>query len=117
MIDERLRERNALDDTLERTTELKIVLAESIARLKPASQRDFDSSDEWRHYNAQYFPYVAGLRPYSRRQERDLAPDEQEALNRLQAYVPERTLYNWQNAGAKLVANDLWELNFRKSPF
>ena len=84
-------------------------------RLKPASPKGFDSSDEWRHYNALYFPYVAGLRPYSRRQERGLALEEQEALNWLQAYVPERTLYNWQNAGAKLVANDLWELNFPKS--
>lgn len=115
LIDERLRERNANDNTLERATELKILLTESIARLKPPGQRDFDSSDEWRYYNALFFPYVAGLRPYSRRQERDLAPGEQEALNWMQAYVPERTLYNWQNAGAKLVANDLWEVNFQKS--
>ena len=97
------------------TRKLKILLAESIARLKPASPKGFDSSDEWRYYNALYFPYVAGLRPYSRGQERDLAPEEQEALNWFQAYVPERTLYNWQNAGAKLVANDLWELNFQMS--
>ena len=114
LIEERLRARNAVDNTLERATELKILLTESISRLKPASQKGFDSSEEWRYYNALYFPYVAGLRPYSRRQERDLAPEEQEALNWLQAYVPERTLYNWQNAGAKLVANDLWELNFPK---
>ena len=114
LIDERLKERNAIDNTLERATELKILLTKSIARLKPASSKGFDSSDEWRYYNALYFPYVAGLRPYSRRQERDLAQEEQEALNWLQAYVPERTLYNWQNAGAKLVANDLWELNFPK---
>ena len=115
LIEKRLRERNAADNTLERAGELKILISESIARLKPPGQKDFDSSDEWRYYNALYFPYVAGLRPYSRRQERDLAPEEQEALNWFQAYVPERTLYNWQNAGAKLVANDLWELNFRPS--
>ena len=116
LIEERLKERNAIDNTLERASELKGLLAESIARLKPVGDKDFDASDEWRYYNALYFPYVAGLRPYSRRQERDLAPEEQEALNWMQAYIPERTLYNWQNAGAKLVATDLWELNFPKSP-
>lgn len=115
MIDERLKERNAIDNTLERATELKTLLIESISRLKPSSPKGFDSSDEWRYYNSLYFPYVAGLRPYSRGQQRDLALEEQEALNWLQAYVPERTLYNWQNAGAKLIANDLWELNFPKS--
>lgn len=115
LIEDRLKERNAIDNTLERATELKRMLTESIARLKPLGQKDFDSSDEWRYYNALYFPYVAGLRPYSRDQQRDLAPEEQEALNWLQAYVPERTLYNWQNAGAKLVANDLWELNFQNN--
>ena len=113
LIDNRLKDRDASDNTLERAHELKGLLTESIARMKPAGSKDFDSSDEWRYYNALYFPYVAGLRPYSRRQERDLTPEEQEALNWMQAYVPERTLYNWQNAGAKLVANDLWELNFQ----
>lgn len=113
LIEERLNKRNAPDNTLERANELKELLSESIARLKPVGQKGFDSSDEWRYYNALFFPYVAGLRPYSRRQERNLAPEEKEALNWMQAYVPERTLYNWQNAGAKLVANDLWELNFR----
>lgn len=115
LIEERLKERNAIDNTLERASELKILLTESITRLKPASPKGFDSSDEWRYYNALYFPYVAGLRPYNRKQERDLAPEEREALNWLQTYIPERTLYNWQNVGAKLVANDLWELNFPKS--
>lgn len=115
LIEERLKERNVSDNTLERANELKGLLTESIARLKPTGGKDFDTSKEWRHYNALYFPYVAGLRPYSRGQERDLAPEEQEALNWMQAYVPERTLYNWQNAGAKLVANDLWELNFQKN--
>lgn len=114
LIHERLKKRNAPDNTLERANELKILLTESISRLKPAGKIDFDSSDEWRHYNALYFPYVAGLRPYSRRQERGLASAEQEALDWMQAYVPERTLYNWQNAGAKLVAIDLWEQNFQK---
>ena len=37
---------------------------------------------------------------------------EKEAVDWFQAFVPERTLHNWQNAGAKLIANDLWEGNF-----
>jgi len=115
LIEERLKARKVSDNTLERANELKGLLTESISRLKPTSQKGFDSSDEWRYYNALYFPYVAGLRPYNRRQERELAPEEQEALNWMQAFVPERTLYNWQNAGAKLVANDLWEINFQES--
>lgn len=115
LIDERLKKLEGIDNTLERATELKTLLTESILRLKPNSPKDFDSSDEWRYYNALYFPYIVGLRPYSRGQDRDLTPEAQEALNWMQAQVPERTLYNWQNAGAKLVANDLWELNFPKS--
>ena len=115
LIEERLKKRKVSDNTIERANELKGLLTESILRLKPIGEKDFDSSDEWRYFNALYFPYVAGLRSYSRRQERDLAPEEREALNWMQVYVPERTLYNWQNAGAKLVANDLWELNFQNS--
>jgi hypothetical protein len=59
-----------------------------------------------------FFPYVKGLRPYSRSQEKDLAGFEKEAVDWFQAFVPERTLHNWQNAGAKLIANDLWEDSF-----
>ncbi len=115
LIDERLNQRNAPENTLERANELKGLLTESISRLKPNGPLDFDTSDEWRYYNALYFPYVVGLRPYSRRQGRVLATEEKDALNWMQAFVPERTLYNWQNVGAKLVANDLWEQNFQKN--
>lgn len=115
LIGKRLKVRQVSENTLERANELKGLLTESILRLKPPGEKTFDSSDEWRYFNALYFPYVAGLKPYSRGQDRELASDEQEALNWLQAFVPERTLYNWQNAGAKLIANDLWELNFSVS--
>jgi hypothetical protein len=96
---------------LERAAVLKTLLAESIARLKPLTGEDFGASDEWRYYNALYFPYVAGLKPYSRRTLHDdgLAPAEQAALDWFQAQVPERTLHNWQNAAARLVAQDLRE--------
>lgn len=111
VIEARLTARGEQDNTLERAAELKKLLAESIARLKPRTGDDFGTSDEWRYYNALYFPYVAGLKPYSRRALRDngLHPAEKAALDWFQAYVPERTLHNWQNAAAKLVAQDLRE--------
>ncbi|MCB0172207.1 MAG: hypothetical protein KDJ97_16790 [Anaerolineae bacterium] len=112
LIDSRLAERDAPDNTLERAAELKRLLAESIAQLKPPTADSFGTTEEWRHYNALYFPYVAGLRPYSRRAEYDdddLDPAAAEALDWFRTYVPERTLYNWQNAAAKLVAQHLRE--------
>lgn len=112
LIDHRLARREARDDTLERAAELKALLTGSIERLKPREQGEFGSTDEWRYYNALYFPYVAGLKPYSRRADysyNGLSPAEHEALEWFRTCVPERTLYNWQNTGAKLVAQDLWE--------
>lgn len=106
----RLAARGTPNDILEPATELKALLAESVVRLKPRGQADFGTSDEWRHYNALYFPYIAGLKPYSRRAPHDrIEPPTQLALEWFQANVPERTLYNWQTAAAKLVAQDLRE--------
>lgn len=114
LIEARLRERQANGDTLERAAELKRLLTESICRLKPPGKGDFGLTEEWRHYNALYFPYVVGLKPYSRRIEHDgLEPAAQEALEWFRTYVPERTLYNWQNAAAELVAQDLRERHRR----
>ncbi len=108
LVEARLAARGAPDGALERAAELKAVLAESVARLKPRTGGDFGPSDEWRHYNALYFPYVAGLKPYSRRAGAPPAdPAARAALDWFRAAVPERTLYNWQTAAAKLVAHDL----------
>ncbi len=95
--------------TLERAAVLKILLAESIERLKPPEKGDFGTTDEWRYYNALYFPYVLGLKPYSRRPNNG---DEKDttiatALAWFQLQVPERTLYNWQTAATKLIAQEL----------
>jgi hypothetical protein len=111
VIEARLAARGEPASTLSRAAELKALLADSIARLKPRTSEGFGTSDEWRYYNALYFPYVAGLKPYSRRSAFDngLAPAEQAALDWFQAQVPERTLHNWQNAAARLVARDLRE--------
>jgi len=108
VIDERLARRGAPDDALERAAELKLLLAESVSRLKPRGGAEFGTSDEWRYYNALYFPYVAGLKPYRQRLfADDLAPPIRQALEWFRANVPERTLHNWQNAAARLIAQDL----------
>ena len=114
LVDARLDENGRIDSTLLRATELKIILSESIERLKPPGDARFGTSDAWRHYNALYFPYVQGIRPYSRRYyAEDNAngddPNIKEALDWFRMQVPERTLYNWQNAAAKLIARDLKE--------
>lgn len=104
----RLRERGAADQPLERAAELRALLAERIGRLKPREGGEFGTGDAWRHYNALYFPYVAGLRPYSRRADHgELDPVRRQALEWLATQVPERTLYNWQNSAARLIAQDL----------
>jgi len=93
---------------LDRARVLKMILGESIERLKPQGQNGFGTSDEWRFYNALYFPYVRGLKPYARRSDLDSLDDSsRQVLEWFRVSVPERTLHNWQNAAAKLVAEDL----------
>lgn len=109
-IDARLAARQAPENTLERAAELKCLLQEAICRLKPSGDEPFNTSEAWRHYNALYFPYVVGLKPYSRRADHtSLDPTQQQALDWLRTQVPERTLHNWQNSAAKLVAQYLRE--------
>src|SRR5690606_16712663 len=107
LIDARLNGRAG--STLERAAELRSLLTESIERLKPRDKGDFGTSDEWRYYNALYFPYVAGLKAYSRRDmTHDLDLPTREILHWFQQ-DPERTLHNWQSAAARLIAQDLQE--------
>jgi hypothetical protein len=96
-------------DTLARAAELKRLLTACIVRLKPDGG-DFGTTNAWRHYNALYFPYVIGLRPYSQSPHDDLDPTARAALAWLRATVPERTLHNWQTAAARLVAQHLREI-------
>ena len=108
LVERRLADRGAPPTTLERAAALRAILIESVERMKPRGQGDFGTTDEWRHYNALYFPYVAGLRPYSRRASHaDLNNVEARALAWFHSQVPERTLYNWQKAAARLVAREL----------
>jgi hypothetical protein len=109
-IEHRIEHRNAPLSALERAAELKLLLSESIDSLKPRDGGSFGTSDEWRYYNALYFPYVCGLKPYSRKERLDAFPSHvEEALMWFQTQVPERTLHNWQNAAARLIAHNLRE--------
>ena len=96
------------ENPLDRAQALKSLLVQSIQKLKPQSDLEFGMTDEWRFYNALYFPYVAGLKPYTRRVDYDsLDKTSRAALDWFQTSVPERTLHNWQNAAAKLIAEDI----------
>lgn len=93
---------------LERAQQLKALLVGQIQHLKPQQAAAFGATDEWRYYNALYFPYVAGLKPYARYPEKDrLDAACLQALEWFQTSVPERTLHNWQNSATQLVAQGL----------
>lgn len=110
VIDERLAARGAPDQPLERANELKAVLADGIARLKPRNAGDFGTTEEWRYYNALYFPYVVGVRAYAQNATAaGLDPTARQAWQWLVTEVPQRSLHNWQNAAARLIAADLRE--------
>ena len=107
-IDERLAARGAPDQPLERAVELKALLAERIARLKPRDGADFGTTDQWRYYNSLYFPYVVGVRAYAQNATASgLDPTARQAWQWFVTEVPQRSLHNWQNAAARLIAADL----------
>ncbi len=107
-IDERLAARGAPDQPLERAIELKALLADRIARLKPRDGGDFGTSEQWRYYNSLYFPYVVGVRAYAQNATAaGLDPTARQAWQWFVTEVPQRSLHNWQNAAARLIAADL----------
>lgn len=108
IIDERLAARGAPDQPLERANELKALLADRIAALKPRDGGDFGTTEQWRHYNALYFPYVVGVRAYAQNATAaGLDPVARQAWQWFVTEVPQRSLHNWQNAAARLIAADL----------
>jgi hypothetical protein len=108
IIDERMAARGAPDQPLERATELRALLADRIARLKPRDAGDFGTTEQWRHYNALYFPYVVGVRAYAQNATAaGLDPVAKQAWQWFVTEVPQRSLHNWQNAAARLIAADL----------
>jgi hypothetical protein len=108
VIHERLAARGAPDQPLERANELKALLADRIARLKPRDGGDFGTTEQWRHYNSLYFPYVVGVRAYAQNATAaGLDPVARRAWQWFVTEVPQRSLHNWQNAAARLIAADL----------
>jgi hypothetical protein len=108
IIEERLTARGAQDAPLERANELKALLADRIARLKPRDGGDFGTTEQWRHYNSLYFPYVVGVRAYAQNATAaGLDPVARQAWQWFVTEVPQRSLHNWQNAAARLIAADL----------
>ncbi len=107
-IDECLAARGAPDQPLERANELKALLADRIARLKPRDGGEFGTTEEWRYYNSLYFPYVVGVRAYAQNATAaGLDPVARQAWQWFVTEVPQRSLHNWQNAAARLIAADL----------
>ncbi|ORW02010.1 hypothetical protein [Mycobacterium kyorinense] len=107
-IDERLAARGAPDQPLERAIELKALLADRIAALKPRDGGDFGTTEQWRYYNSLYFPYVVGVRAYAQNATAaGLDPIARQAWQWFVTEVPQRSLHNWQNAAARLIAADL----------
>jgi hypothetical protein len=107
-VDERLTVRGAPDQPLERAIELKALLADRIAALKPRECGDFGTTEEWRYYNSLYFPYVVGVRAYAQNATAaGLDATARQAWQWFVTEVPQRSLHNWQNAAARLIAADL----------
>lgn len=107
-IDQRLAARGAPDQPVERANELRALLGDHIARLKPRDGGDFGTTEQWRYYNALYFPYVAGVRAYAQNATAArLDPVARQAWQWFVTEVPQRSLHNWQTAAARLIAADL----------
>ena len=113
-VDRRLTGENA-EKPMARALQLRAVLQESVARLKPDGL--FGTTEEWRHYNALHYCCVVGLRPYDRKPLTDgLDRDSRRALEWFRRYVPRRSLRQWQREGGALVADRLWGELMRTDP-
>ncbi|MCV7419650.1 hypothetical protein H7K45_03770 [Mycobacterium yunnanensis] len=107
-VDERLARRGAPDQPLERANELRALLADRIAALRPRDGGEFGTTEQWRHYNSLYFPYVVGVRAYAQNATAaGLDPVAKQAWQWFVTEVPQRSLHNWQNAAARVIAADL----------
>jgi hypothetical protein len=102
------------EQPLARGLELRAVLQESVARLKPDGLSG--TTEEWRHYNALHFICVLGLRPYARQPVDGLDRDARLVLDWFRRYVPPPTLRQWQDEGARRVSERLWGELMRTDP-
>ena len=100
---------------LARATELRAVLRENVARLKPPGV--FGTTEEWRYYNVLHYCCVVGLRPYERQLRTDgLDRDARRALDWFKRYVPRRSMRLWQREASRVVADWLWSELVRTDP-
>jgi hypothetical protein len=105
----------AAEQPLARAVELRAVLQESVARLKPDGL--FGTTEEWRPYNALHFCCVVGLRPYDPRfRAEGLDRDSRRALDWFRRHASKSALRQWQLEGARLVAERLWSELRRTDP-
>jgi len=103
------------DRPLARAVELRAVLLENVARLKPTGL--FGTTEDWRHYNALHYCCVLGVRPYDRKPQTDLLDrDARRAHDWFRGYVPKASLELWRSEGADLVAGRLWGDLIRTDP-
>jgi hypothetical protein len=103
------------DRPLARAIELRAVLAECVAWLKPTGL--FGTTEDWRYYNALHYCCVIGVRPYDRAPRTDgLDRDSIRALEWFRGYVPQVSLLEWRSEGAALVAARLWGEVVRTDP-
>lgn len=100
--------KSPVEQPLARAHELRHVLQEAVAGLRPTGP--FDTGEQWRHYNAIYFCCLLGLQPYSRRLRTDgLDREARRTIEWIRQYVPRHLLHRWQSEGAAQVARDLWD--------
>ncbi len=96
-----------VDQPLVRAVELRAVLRDRVAALKPPGL--FGTTPEWRYYNALHFCCVVGLRPYRRRAAVvALDRDAKRALEWFRRSVPRQQLRQWHDDGCRIVAHQLW---------
>ena len=105
-VDRRLA-KSRVEQPLARAHELRHVLEEAVAGLRPTGP--FGTGDEWRYYNALYFCCLLGLKPYSAKKTDGLDPEARRTIEWIRQYVPRHLLRRWQTEGAAKVARDLWD--------
>ncbi len=94
---------------LERARALQYHLRATVEQLKPEGAL-FGTTPAWRHYNALYFPYIIGLKPYTVKMTvEEIDPAYREVWQWLREQVPERTLHHWQSAATGIVAGLFYE--------
>jgi hypothetical protein len=104
-------------DALQRANTLRGILVECIDALRPPDRGTFGTTEEWRFYNALYYPYVAGISPYRHHALAQISGEDgaRDVIRWFQAEVPQRTMHNWQNRAAERIAAILLERESRQA--